>query len=308
MHTGIKNVTPFGGAGGILGLGYGYQYGNFIMQAGVEFDYKGSYSKVKDFNIQAGEMVDANTGLSIEYGTRITADMNPIAQGGFYDTEGDRFVMLYKFKKYKDFYHIGYLNIPLLFGGKFGKFYFLAGGKFGINIFAMARTSASHSATAYYPQFIDVFGDMDDHFLVTEYKSGGNTHFNGKLSYNVSASLELGITLGKTRIAFFADYGLLNIGKNYVSTENTNGDFIHIPATDPIYTGNIDPNTIHYNSILTSNQSSSGKIHPLMAGIKLTVLLQKQKDKNYMRDCPAYGTSYKKKHERNIRIMQKYGY
>jgi hypothetical protein len=308
IHTGIENVKPLGGAGGIIGLGYGYQNGNFIMQTGVEFDYNGSSSKVKDFDIQVGEMIDANTGLSIEYGTRITADMSPVAQGGFYDTDGDQFIMLYKFKKYKDYYHIGYLNIPLLFGGKFGKFYFLAGGKFGVNIFAMAKTSAVHSSTAYYPQFIDVFGDMNGRFLVTEYKSGNNTYFNGKLNYSVSVSLEAGMTFGKMRIALFADYGLLNINRSYASTENTNGDFVYIPATNPVYAGSIDPNIIHHNSILTSNQSFSSKVYPLMAGIKLTVLLQKQKDRNYMRDCPAYGISYKKKHERSVRLMQKYRY
>jgi hypothetical protein len=124
----------------------------------------------------------------------------------------------------------------------------------------------------------------------------------------VSASLEIGVTFDKIRIALFADYGLLNINKNYLSTINTNGDFVYIPATDPTYTGSINPNIIRHNSILTSNQSSSSKVYPLMAGIKLTVSLQKQKSKSYLLDCPAYGTPFKKKQESGIRIMQKYGY
>jgi hypothetical protein len=213
--------------------------------------------------------------------------------------------MLYKFKKYKEYYQIGYLNIPLLFGGKFGNFYFLAGGKFGINILAMAKTSARHSAAAYYPQFMDIFGDMNDHSLVVEYKSGDNTYFNGKLNYSVSASFEAGMVFGKMRIALFADYGLLNINKNYVSTKNTNGNFVYIPATDPVYTGSVDPNIIRHTGIITSNQSSSSKVYPLIAGIKLTVSLQKK----YPPECPAYGTlykSYKQKHKRSVRIMRKY--
>ncbi|MDR1739471.1 MAG: hypothetical protein LBR45_01770 [Bacteroidales bacterium] len=319
MHFGIDNVKPIGGAGGIMGLGYGYEKGYFLLQTGVELDYKGSMSKVNDFSIQVGEIIDENTGLPIPIGTTITSEMKPVAVGGFYDTEGEQFAMLYQFSKYRDYYHIGYLNIPLLFGGKFGNFYFLLGGKFGINIFAQAKTSALHSTIACYPQFIDIFDDMPDHFIVKDYPSSDNTSFSRKLNYNISALLEVGYNFNNTRIAFFVDYGLLNINKSYISIENTSGNFVYIPAANSAETtgsvgsrasgmeGAVDPNIIRHNSILSSNKASSSKVNSFMAGIKITFLFKKNRD-NYLFDCPAYGVPWKKKVERNTFNRERHRY
>ncbi|GHV34073.1 hypothetical protein FACS1894178_0870 [Bacteroidia bacterium] len=290
LHQGIENVTPCGAAGGIFGIGYGLEHKHFILQTGVEFDYKLSVSKFDDFALQVGRIIDLNNnGAEIPIGTTITASMYADIIGGFYDTEGEQFAMLYKFSKYKDLYSIGYVNFPLLFGGKFGSFYFMLGGKFGINLLATAKTTARHSAIAAYPQFMDAFGNMGEHFLLNDANSSDNTNFSFKLGFNVAASAEIGYTFplhekksgSQLRIALFADYGVLNINPaDNLSKENTPGDFVYVPATEQT---NIDPNIIRHNSLLTSFQSykkfegeysdnnQKYSVNPLLVGVKFTL-------------------------------------
>jgi hypothetical protein len=301
LHQGIKNVTPYGGVGGMVGLGYGLEHKHFILQTGVEFDYKFSISKFDDFAIQVGRIIDLNNNnAEISVGTTITSGMRPDIIDGFYDTQGNQFAMLYKFSKYKDLYHIGYVNFPLLFGGKFGSFYFMLGGKFGINLLAVAKTTARHSAIAAYP-FIAAFGDMEEHFFVNNAKSSDLTNFGFRLGFNVAASVEIGYTFpfhanksgNQLRIALFADYGVLNINPvDNLSKENTPGDFVYIPATEQT---NIDLNVIRHNSLLTSiqsykefegeysNNNQKYSVNPLLLGVKLTL----QFASNPKTACPA---------------------
>jgi hypothetical protein len=282
--TGIKAV---GGYGGIVGLGYGVEHKHFLFSLGAEFDFKKSTSKFDDFDMQVGEIIDINTGKVLAIGTTITSDIMPFVLGGFKDNDGigDQFAMQYKFSKFKDVYSIGYINIPLLFGGKFGTFYFMVGGKFGINMFANAKTSSNHSSGGFYPQFMDAFVNMDDHSFKSDVKTESRNIGLG-FSFNVAASAEIGadFKIGKTtqlRLALFADYGVLNINRiNNIYKDNTTtaGNFFYIPASNPQDPIDLDPNRISHNSFLSSIESNQGEsplnpkysVNPLLVGIKLT--------------------------------------
>jgi hypothetical protein len=217
----------------------------------------------------------------------------PVVRNGFIDTEGDPFIMEYvNVRKNKDNYNVGYVNIPLLLGGQFGDIYFLVGGKFGLNMFANAKTSSVHNTIGHYPQFIDPFENMPKHSFVTDMPTSDKTEF--RLGYNIVASAEIGKTFffntKKTRwhyrVALFADYGVMSVNlANNISTKNTDGNFIGIPTLPE---DEIGPEILRHNSILTSYQAyhqqidANGElqplldqprsINPLLVGIKFTLL------------------------------------
>ena len=294
----IKNsavVSNLGGAGGILGVGYGYKYNHFILEVGAEFDYKSSLSKYNDFTMQVGKFIDEVTGEEIPLGATITSDMHPIVEDGFVHTEGSCFVMQYNFTGLQDLYKICYLNIPLRIGGTFNGFYFLVGPKIGLNVLSYAETSGSHSSIGYFPQDIGYLSDMPHHSFVNNQAGSDKTRFNGKLNFNLAASVEVGINLilsntnvplQELRLALFADYGVLNINSsNYISTANINpnGDFVYIPATTQV---GLDPNIVGYNSLLTSNVKPSAI--PFITGLKITVLFRT----HYCKECPIKGNEW----------------
>ncbi|GHT35147.1 hypothetical protein FACS189434_12500 [Bacteroidia bacterium] len=291
----IKNsevVSNRGGFGGILGLGYGYKSNHFILEIGMEFDYKSSLSKYSDFGMQVGKLIDENTGLEIPLGTTITNTMHPIVEGGFIHTEFNnesRFVMQYAFTDLQDLYKIAYINVPLRIGGTFEGIYFLVGPKIGLNVLSYAETSGTHSSTGYFPQDIAYLSEMPQHSFVKNKAGSDETRFNGKLNLNLAVSAEVGINLilsqtQELRFAVFADYGVLNINStDYVSTTNANGDFVYIPATAQV---GLDPNLVKYNSLLTSNTKSS--VNPFIAGLKVTMLFSPSECKY----CPRRRTKW----------------
>jgi len=271
-------VSNPGGFGGIAGLGYGYKYNHFILETGVEFDYKSSLSKYRDFSMQAGKFIDENTGREIPVGATITSAMRPVVEGGFVHTgftPESRFVMQYNFTDLQDSYKICYVNIPLRVGGTFNGFYFLVGPKIGLNVLSYAETSGKHSSTGYFPQDIGYLSEMPNHSFVKNKTGGDDTRFNGKLGLNLAASAEVGVNFllpythfQELRLAVFADYGVLDVNSNdYISTANTNGDFVYVPATGQ---AGLDPNVVKYNSLLTSNVKPS--VNPFIVGLKVTVL------------------------------------
>jgi len=279
-----SNTSNLGGFGCIFGVGYGYKYNNFILEIGLEFDYKSSLSKYSDYKMQVGKFIDENTGQEIPIGAAITSAMNPIVEGGFTHTEYNhesKFVMQYNFTDLQDLYKICYVNIPLRIGGTFNGFYFLVGSKIGLNVLSYAETGGKHSSTGYFPQDIGYLSDMPHHSFVNNKAGSDITRFNRELNFNLTASVEVGVNLmmqntntllRELRLAFFVDYGMLNINfSDYISTANTNGDFVYVPAIDQAC---LDPNIVKYNSLLTSY--TKPVTNPFIAGMKLTLLFTSQ--------------------------------
>ena len=286
----VKLINQIGGMGGLLGIGFEYQYKNFIITTGAEFDFKRSYYKFNSYDLQAGEIIDDGTGLPVDINDIKNGNIvgKPIIIDGMVDSDGDPFVMEYNFSKYSEVYNFGYVNIPLLMGAKFKNgIYFLAGGKFGINVIGFASESATFSGTGIYPQFMDVFGNMPQHNYGNDYKITGNNPF--KLDYNITASLEIGKimffnskeTRWHYRLAVFADYGVgayfgMNPnpkdGKNVLTNVVTDGSFIGIPQLSVANPNLIEPTQLQLNSLLTSTAAINNKFHPLLVGVKFTLL------------------------------------
>ena len=298
-------VRNRGGDGYIFGLGYGLQKNHFILETGIEFDYKRSLSKYDDCEMQVGKFIDQETGEEIPIGTKITAEMHKMrVEGGFIHTyynplnepennPENKFVMKYNFTGLQDLYKISYINVPVRVGGMFDWFYFLVGGKFGLNVLSYCETSGKHSSTAYFPQDIGYLSDMPHHSFVNNKESSDITHFNRELGLNFVATAEVGVNFMQSdqkkafrevRLAFFADYGVNIYSKKYISTENTNGDFVYIPALDQV---GLDPNIVKYNSLLTSNIKP--RAYPFIVGVKVTLLFSHKKAPN---PCPSKPSSW----------------
>ena len=241
----VEKATPLGGGGGLIGLGYEFNYGHFILQVGGEFDIKHVQNNLKPFQREIN----------------------------MYDTEGDEVIFNYQFSQYVEKYNVGYINIPILLGAQFpSQYYFLVGGKLGINVMGYATINSRLKTYGIYPQFIDDFEGMPDHFYVNEknLKNSNSVGFN----LNMIASVEFGRNIFPSnrnsrvhyRLGGFVDYGLTNLNSNQI---NGNGDIVNLPVSTDGTKNVLD---VQQNSMFTSNLMKDKAINSLLVGVKFTVL------------------------------------
>ena len=98
-----------------LGIDYRLYHNNFLFSIGAEGMYELNANRMEDHD-EAIPMID---------------------------TEGDFFNMHLHVDKSKDISHMVNINIPLLMGGEWGRFYFLIGPKFSINVYGATSSSSS---------------------------------------------------------------------------------------------------------------------------------------------------------------------
>lgn len=246
-----SNINSIGNIGGGLGIGYELQYKKFSMQTGVDFTYSKSAFELNQFVVDIENL---------------------------YDDEGDKYTGHWTFSENYDRYKLGDINIPLLFGARFNKAYFLAGAKLGINVMGNSTTEAYVKKTGTYDKFIGVFEDMPNHNFGT---SKEVAEYPISLSFNCSASAEFGIYLGNKkdskkknnpsyRLAAFCDYGLLNVN-NYKNEElvlnRSTNEFIP-----------------YLNNFMFSNNM---KTNTFFTGIKFTVLFKMKERQDCKCDIPS---------------------
>lgn len=240
------------GGGGAFGIGYELQHKRFLLDIGVEFQYAAT-----------------------------TINLNPVKEGPINMIDDDpmnslelrRYNGYFEFLERKDISNIGTVNIPIMMGGKFNKFYFLVGAKIGAQMMSSSTVKAITKHTGEYLAFIDPFENMPNHYFRTDNieSKPNKAFFFGTI--DVKASLELGAALGNPkdvvnyRIGLFADYGVLN-----ANTGVKNNSFVTIP----------EGNDLQFQQVLTSIQNSTNHIYStglaqgknvntLFAGIKFTM-------------------------------------
>lgn len=234
--TDAKDINPLGNVGLGIGAGYELHYKKFLLKTGAEFTFFNQSFKMDNFRHDVW-MKDGD----IQYNEYL----------GHFD-----------FTENKDFYQLGNINIPLMFGFRTGRVYLLAGGKIGLNVFGTSTTSSSVVSSASYPQFIDEFGNMPDHYLRTLEEKD---KYPAKLGLDASLSLEVGFYLNtenarpKYRLALFCDYGLLNLHDNSKS-EN----LILNKAQGDMYQPVL-------NSFMISEPMKDRFVNQLYVGLKFTI-------------------------------------
>ena len=246
-----KELQPGSGVAANLGVGYRLFHNDFLFTTGVEGYY----------------MLNAQS-MS---GVQVIEDDK--------DDEGDAYRLTVDASNGRDVCQSASLNIPVLFGGEFKRFYFLAGPKVSYNIWWQAETNAHLSEQAEYVEYEGVICNIKDKFDNTDLRRIKNsTKDSIRWNTDIMMHLEIGYRCGdvifktgadipkpKQRyyIALYCDFGLLNI-RNTKSL----GDRLY-------YEGAGFDKEYHLTPAVMSNElGQSARIHQYNIGIKATILFE----------------------------------
>ena len=247
------------------------------------------------YEMRAGDhfLLDVGVGGNSAW-TRFKVPDRQYVLHNMLDSEGEVFDYVYDVKHRRDAYWVTSVQVPLLLGGQWGRFYFLAGAKFDMALLTNTTIKADVSTLGDYKQYITPLHNIPAQGFVD------NMPFEQKqriaLKPNVTASVELGCRLGEIykekgfdvpsqkvqyRIAAFADWGILD---PHVATDNP---LMHVPAT---YNAKAPLSGLTACDVMSAKEVTdiSGVFTTLMVGVKFTVLFQLPKSKSCVicRDQP----------------------
>lgn len=269
LHS-IPNQPVSAGMNANIGLGYKLFKDKFIFTAGVEGAYQLNANDLKNMDFEIPMI----------------------------DTEGDAFKMHVLVNESKDYTHMLNLNIPLLFGGEWGRFYFLIGPKIALNLYGAATSSAVYTTYGEYDDYYDDFHDMPNHQFESNKKMSSGT-LPMKWNMNIMAHFEIGGRVGhyyKYKIfrtnddkvymylAGYVDFGILNIhaaqpGKPIFEYKDTPDKGLQF----------------YIQPLMTSSLSDNAIVRNLNVGIKYTIYLPtKPAGKSYIYDWNKIGRDYRK--------------
>ncbi|MDR1592736.1 MAG: OmpA family protein [Prevotellaceae bacterium] len=252
----MYSTSTLGGIGTGFGGGYQLKKDNFLLNAGLEFTFLNSATRV--------ESLDGSVPMQ--------------------DTQGKDLEYFYTFHSYKDRQHAGYLHVPVLAGMQIDRYYFLAGVKAGLPLFATYGGTARLSTYGIYEQYIDPFDPiyLNNHYFIDDVKlkdKGASS-----LNLNVAASVEFGVELNKfiknkafrknknqprLRAAVFADYGLLNINGFAPSSARP------LDQEAPVRPSITEKDKVGIStvSLLAAGRAEDVNVNPLLVGVKGTVFI-----------------------------------
>ena len=203
------------------------------------------------------------------------------------DLMNEPFDYVYDIQDRKDKYTNIAVNVPIMFGIQYKRFYALAGMKVYANIYTKSRSNANLTTYGDYVEFGEFRNMPEYQFFENEKVSTGmKTSFN----LDLDLSLEIGGRLGNVlydvgydvpkskieyRLAAFVDYGLLDI-----HTKGTKSALklperydIDPESANYIYRTRSMVDNLEMNDIMSTNGFASA-VKNLVVGIKFTVLFQ----------------------------------
>ena len=199
LHT-IDGKKSSAGLNGNFGFDYRLYHNDFLFSIGVEGMYERNYNLIDQLDI--------------------TIPMR--------DTEGDIFDMHVHVDAPKDIAGMANINVPVLFGGEWGRVYFLVGPKVSVNLYGSTSSDALITTYGEYDRYYDDFYEMPNHQFESNQKMGSTT-LPLKWNLNLLAHLEVGarvshmyrhkqfrINPDKIRVymAGYVDFGVLNLRSN----------------------------------------------------------------------------------------------
>lgn len=243
-----------------IGCGYRYNRNNFVFSVGIE----GSYCFTA-FNIS-----------NLDF-------LLPMR-----DTEGDLFDMRIRVSRSRDVTRMADICIPVLLGGEWGRFYWMAGPKLAISVYGSAYSRAEYTTIGEYDRYYDDFQNMPDHQFVSDQITESEL-LPVKWNMDVRAHLEIGARLDRfnrykgfhakkaeTRmyLAVYADAGLLNL----------RSEAGNIPIFD--YKETPDAGLQFFiQPVMRSSLTDRTFVRNIHAGIKFTVAFElQQRGKSYKYD------------------------
>lgn len=257
--TNTSSILKSGsGIGANIGIGYRLLHNDFLFSAGVEGLYvlnAQSMADVKHDSIQTINNPYPNSQTPLEITLHVKA------------TKG------------LDLCQYVNLNIPILFGMEYRRFYFLTGPKISLNLWGQTKTKSIITTAGDFSKEYDTQGklvdDMPSHQL-GEYNAETNNSLVWEM--DVLAHLEVGTRLGdvlfqtgadaqnstkRFYVAVFLDYGLLNIHKQYSGQHNR-------------LEYNWSPKSSEYflTPAILSKELGNAKVHQYIVGVKATFLFE----------------------------------
>ncbi len=253
-----------------IGVGYRFFYNTFLLSTGVEGYYL--------LNTQSMYDVKAQSSFNI-YPFPSPKEKDPLAVTLYLNTTDG-----------SDICHSINLNIPILLGMEYKRFYFLVGPKFSVNFWGQAKTQATVTASGdFSSQFIMPQGMVNDittrNFGPRYVESGGAIKWDWDVIAHVEVGgrfvrellFQSGADIPKPRqryyLALYIDYGIKNI---HTSEKNSLGPRLK-SMWDEVDLTTVDPNSVEPYTLtpaVMSNELGSAKIHQFSIGIKATVLIE----------------------------------
>lgn len=252
-----------GGFGGGIGIGYQLQYQHLLFNTGLEYEHYNSLTRM----------------LSMDNGGVLTQRYNMLP----YET----MEYIYYFDKIKDHSAAGFLQIPLLLGGEWGRYYFLAGPKLGFGVLGNSRADAYVTTRIEDRELIGQFGQMGNHALVDNYYLESKNSAKFQYGFDLTVAAEFGIYLdewihskqvrgqksqNKTfwdnfryRVGVFADCGVFNM----LSTGN-NGGLIRY---DSEVKSPLDLSMMPVFGIELKNNEKA-RVNPFLIGVKVAIFYE----------------------------------
>lgn len=272
-------AKTLGGVGGGFGLGYQLRYEHFLFNTGLELEIYNSASRITS--------PDAET-LIRQYG------MTPYPSMTYQ----------YEFSNFIDKQQAGYVQLPLLFGGEWGRYYFLAGPKIGMGVWGTSAQKATLTTTITDSELAVPLDNMYNHALTTDKLYEGSD----KLSFglNVGLAFEAGIYLDewlrpqpkkqqgrqkknetsvlqqlRYRIGVYADYGLLSVQQG---SNITSGDAVPVHIDINNMTTPLDISTLPSLSVPAAQNAA---VNPFEVGVKVAIFYDFPKKQRKLMNMPA---------------------
>ena len=269
LHT-IQGQKPAVGANTCFGVDYRLNYNNFLFSVGAEAMY--------ELNANQLDKLDVSIPMV--------------------DTEGDYFDMHVQVDKSRDLSHMANVNIPILFGGEWQRFYFLVGPKLSLNLYGSTSSTALVTTYGEYEQYYDDFYDMPNHqFASGQPMSSGLLPLGWNMQ--ILAHLEVGGRVGhmyrhqqfrlnpdKVRmyVAAYVDFGLLNLHSN-----SGGAPIFEYRETDQGVQFYIQP-------LLRSSLADGATFRNFNIGVKYTIAFEMPKHgKSYIYDSNKVDRDYRKR-------------
>ena len=247
------------------------------------------------YEMRAGEhfLLDVGVGANSAW-TRFKVPDRQYVLHNVVDSEGEVFDFVYDVTTRRDAYWTTSVQVPLMVGGQWGRFYFLAGAKFDMALYVPVTMKANISTIGDYPQYITPLRNIPAQGFVDNmaWDQKGMVSFKP----NVTASTEIGCRLGDVykekgfdvpsqkiqyRLAVFADYGVID-------PHTSNGmQLMHVPAT---YNPKAPLSGLMASDVMSCQELEAIQSHfyTFMIGVKFTVLFRMPEKKSCVicRDQP----------------------
>ena len=269
LHS-ISGQKPAVGMNMNIGADYRLLHNNFLFSAGVEAMYE----------LNANQLDKLDVSIPMK------------------DTEGDLFDMHVLVDKSRDLSHMVNVNIPLLVGGEWGRFYFLVGPKVSLNLYGVTSSSSKVTTYGEYDRYYDDFYDMPNHQFVSGQQMS-SASLPLKWNMNVMAHIELGGRVShmykhqqfrlhpdivRMYVAGFVDFGLLNI-----HSHSNGSPLFEYRETDEGVQFYIQP-------LLLSSVADNAVFRNMNIGIKYTVAFELPKQgKSFIYDYKKSGREHIKR-------------